>query len=175
MLTSSSTRAPRTMRRARGQSSSRRSGAGASTGTGSDGANGEETNDGDGGDGAGQKQLHQQKQFHLIEATSLIVLVTMVWAASLFAQSKSTCGNSEWACVILSIVVFVSNIIFVVACFCNGLLARQRIDFTFDLAYFQLGPLRVPYPVPFRWNPKIPAPTPYTRRPAPSCPAYMCA
>ena len=95
----------------------RRSGAGASTGTDSDGANGEETNDGDGGDGAGQKQLHQQKQFHLIEATSLIVLVTMVWAASLFAQSKSTCGNSEWACVILSIVVFVSNIIFVVACF----------------------------------------------------------
>mmetsp|Transcript_15217 Transcript_15217/g.46145 ORF Transcript_15217/g.46145 Transcript_15217/m.46145 type:complete len:243 (+) Transcript_15217:31-759(+) len=25
-----------------------------------------------------------------------------------------------------------------------------RINFTFDLAYFQLGPVRVPYPVPFR-------------------------
>lgn len=23
----------------------------------------------------------------------------------------------------------------------------KRIDFTFDLAYFQLGPLRIPYPV----------------------------
>mmetsp|Transcript_25856 Transcript_25856/g.85175 ORF Transcript_25856/g.85175 Transcript_25856/m.85175 type:complete len:283 (-) Transcript_25856:72-920(-) len=26
----------------------------------------------------------------------------------------------------------------------------KRISFTFDLAYFQLGPLRIPYPVPFR-------------------------
>lgn len=26
----------------------------------------------------------------------------------------------------------------------------KRIDFTFDLAYFQFGPIRLPYPVPFR-------------------------
>lgn len=28
--------------------------------------------------------------------------------------------------------------------------SSSRIDFTFDLAYFQLGPVRIPYPVPFR-------------------------
>ena len=26
----------------------------------------------------------------------------------------------------------------------------RRINFTFDLAYFQIGPLRVPYPVRFK-------------------------
>lgn len=28
--------------------------------------------------------------------------------------------------------------------------STSRINFTFDLAYFQLGPVRIPYPVPFR-------------------------
>ena len=30
------------------------------------------------------------------------------------------------------------------------LYAPRQVSFTFDLAYFQLGPLRLPYPVPFR-------------------------
>jgi hypothetical protein len=30
--------------------------------------------------------------------------------------------------------------------------SMSRINFTFDLAYFQFGPLRIPYPVPFRFS-----------------------
>jgi hypothetical protein len=33
---------------------------------------------------------------------------------------------------------------------CNTPRRRDQVSFSFDLAYFKAGPLRVPYPVPFR-------------------------
>jgi hypothetical protein len=61
-----------------------------------------------------KKEKQQQHMLHLSEVSSLVVLLIMVWVAGFF--NVSSCTEEAWDCVVLSSVVFCSNLLFVATC-----------------------------------------------------------
>ena len=59
------------------------------------------------------KEKKQHRMLHLSEISSLVVLLVMVWVAVFF--NVSTCSQN-WECVVLSLLVFCSNLLFVAMC-----------------------------------------------------------
>ena len=60
------------------------------------------------------KEEAQQRMLHMMEVSSLVVLIILAWVAMVF--NVSPCGNDDWHCVVLSLLVFGSNLVFVGMC-----------------------------------------------------------
>jgi hypothetical protein len=61
-----------------------------------------------------KKHLAVNRLLHSMEIFSLLVLLTMVWVSVFFTLER--CGSSDLTCIILSGVVFASNIFFIAYC-----------------------------------------------------------
>ena len=60
------------------------------------------------------KEQSQNRLLHLMEVASLLVLLTMVWVSVFF--TLTTCDKGDVDCIVLSLIVFASNLAFVVVC-----------------------------------------------------------
>jgi hypothetical protein len=63
----------------------------------------------------------QNRLLHLSEVSSMCVLLLMTWVGVFF--NLSPCNREDWDCVVLSFMVFVSNLIFVICCTYVGCLS----------------------------------------------------
>ena len=75
------------------------------------------------------KEKKQQHMLHLSEVCSLVVLLIMVWVAVFF--NISPCTSNDWDCVVLSLLVLCSNLLFVGVCSyasCRAFVERNQLD-----------------------------------------------
>ena len=75
------------------------------------------------------KEKKQHRMLHLSEISSLVVLLVMVWVAVFF--NVSTCSQN-WECVVLSLLVFCSNLLFVAMCSYAGCRAFIKTNKTIE-------------------------------------------
>ena len=90
-----------------------------------------------------EPRVDQRVALNTVEGSPFLRLSA---AASVSESAPARVSAKEYGSMAVSICSACSACLLTLMC----LYAPRQVSFTFDLAYFQLGPLRLPYPVPFR-------------------------